>query len=346
MSALKAHENDLAAAGSPGERDPEVEQDEAELGDAEAVAAEPEDAEPDAVDLQLLESVDEEEEAEIDADHTHIERDPVAYYLRMVGQFPLLSSKEAEWELAALAKQPGAAGERAKERFVNANLRLVVSIARKYLWSGVDFLDLIQAGNIGLMKAVDKYEVERQLKFSTYATWWIRQAITRYIDDCGRLIRVPVHMQALVNKMRRAQNRDLDSEPTLKAIAAELGIDEKKAKKVLAASLLEPISLETPVHGDSTLTLEDALSNETFCAIDSSVFTNELQEQVAQALRMLSEEQRLVIVLRFGLFGNKEHTLEEIAQRLGCTREWIRQLQKQAIALLKEEGSDLRTLLG
>lgn len=258
--------------------------------------------------------------------------DPVRQYLRDIGRVALLTAQE-EIELAQKAEK----GEKAsRDRLISANLRLVVSIAKKYVGRGMSLLDLIEEGNIGLMRAVDKYDWRRGYKFSTYATWWIRQAITRAIADQARTIRIPVHMVETINRFNKIQRRlmqELGREPTPNEVAATMGIEPAKAREIIKVSQ-EPTSLETPVGDEEDSHLSDFIPA-TGLLPDEQATRELLKIHLDEVLDSLSPREKRVLQLRFGLEDGKQRTLEEVGREFGVTRERIRQIEAKAIRKLK-----------
>ena len=258
--------------------------------------------------------------------------DPVRMYLKDIGKIPLLSYDE-EIELAELVED----GREAKDKLVNANLRLVVSIAKRYLSRGLQFLDLIQEGNMGLMKAVDKFDHRRGYKFSTYATWWIRQAITRAVADQARTIRIPVHMVETINKLVRVQRQlvqELSREPSPEEVAEKMGISVEKVQQIQRIAQ-EPISLEAPVGEEEDSSLGDFISDPH--ALDPYEYTAKmkLREELDSVLATLTEREERVLRLRFGLIDGRQRTLEEVGKEFNVTRERIRQIEAKALRKLK-----------
>jgi RNA polymerase primary sigma factor len=258
--------------------------------------------------------------------------DPVRQYLREIGRVSLLTAAE-EIELAKKAEK----GEkRAKDKLISANLRLVVSIAKKYVGRGMSLLDLIEEGNMGLMRAVDKYDWRRGFKFSTYATWWIRQAITRALADQARTIRIPVHMVETINRFNRAQRKlmqDLGREPTPDEVAKELGIDPSKAREIIKVSQ-EPASLATKVGDEEDSELGDFIQDQGLKP-DEQATRELLRGHLDEVLDSLSPREKRVLQLRFGLEDGKQRTLEEVGREFGVTRERIRQIEAKAIRKLR-----------
>jgi RNA polymerase primary sigma factor len=269
-------------------------------------------------------------------------RDPLKLYVRQIGDGPLLTPAE-ERELARL-KDEG--DEAAKRRLIEANLRLVMSITRNYVNSGVPLLDLIQEGNLGLIRAVEKFDYKMGYKLSTYATWWIRQAVTRAIADQGRTIRLPVHVVEQVRRVQRARRvltQKLNRDPTTDELSAESGFELKRVKELLEL-VEDPVSLETPVgDGDSMYAdmIEDVNSEQPDTVLSELLRRKEL----ASALASLNERMRHVLELRFGLSGAKPQTLEEVGVELGVTRERVRQLESRALRELQAAAPDLRLYL-
>ncbi len=258
--------------------------------------------------------------------------DPVRQYLRDIGKVPLLNAAQ-EVELAKKAEKNE---ERAKHQLISANLRLVVSIAKKYVGRGMSLLDLIEEGNIGLMRAVEKYDWRRGYKFSTYATWWIRQAITRAIADQARTIRIPVHMVETINRFNRTQRKlmqELGREPTPEEVAEVLGIDPAKAREIVKVSQ-EPTSLATPVGDEDDSQLGDFIEAPGLKP-DEQATRELLKDQLDEVLDTLSPREKRVLVLRFGLDDGKQRTLEEVGREFGVTRERIRQIEAKAVRKLK-----------
>ena len=259
--------------------------------------------------------------------------DPVRMYLKEIGQIKLLTMEE---ELS-LADRIAAGDEMAKTILAEANLRLVVSIAKRYVGRGMLFLDLIQEGNIGVMKSVEKFDVSKGYKFSTYATWWIRQAITRAIADQARTIRVPVHMVETINKLARIQRQltlELNREPSEDELAAKMGISVEKIREIYKISQ-EPVSLETPIGEEDDSHLGDFIKDERNLSPEEFATNEMLKDEISEVLLTLTEREEKVIRLRFGLEDGKTRTLEEVGQMFGVTRERIRQIEAKALRKLR-----------
>ncbi len=267
-------------------------------------------------------------------------RDHVNLYLKEIGRIDLLSAEEE----VELAKRVEEGDQVAKRKIIEANLRLVVSIAKKYLGRGLSFLDLIQEGNMGLMRAVEKFDYRKGYKFSTYATWWIRQAITRALADQARTIRIPVHMVEKINKIFRI-NRQLiqqkGREPTVEEIAEELNIEEDEVREIQRLTR-EPISLETPIGEEDESTLGDFIEDEEAPGPEEFALKQFFQEELENVLSELKFRERRVLELRFGLEDGRPRTLEEIGQEFNVTRERIRQIEGKAIRKLKEPSCTRR----
>ena len=259
--------------------------------------------------------------------------DPVRMYLKEIGRISLLSPEE---ELK-LSIQIANGDEDAKQQLAESNLRLVVSIAKRYVGRGLLFLDLIQEGNIGLMKAVDKFDYDKGYKFSTYATWWIRQAITRALADHARTIRVPVHMVETINKMARIQRQmtlELNREPSEEEIAKKMGISVEKVREVIKISQ-EPVSLETPIGEEDDSHLSDFIKDKSSMSPEEYATNEILKEEIKNVLMTLQEREQEVLELRFGLVDGTCHTLEEVGKRFNVTRERIRQIEAKALRKLR-----------
>jgi RNA polymerase primary sigma factor len=287
----------------------------------------------------------EETEEVIVDDHTYLDDiadDSVRLFLREIGQIPLLSAEE---ELA-LAKQVVAGDKEAKDKMAVANLRLVVSIAKRYVGRGLDLLDLIQEGNTGLLRAVEKFDPDKGFKFSTYATWWIRQAITRAIADQARTIRIPVHMVETINKLLRMQRRltqELNREPTNEEIAQAMEIDVDKVEHIMKIKQ-DISSLDANIRDDEEESvLADFIEDEETIRPEESANNQLLKEQVKGILSALTEREQKILKLRFGLEDGKQHTLEEVGQEFSVTRERIRQIEAKALAKLRKH-KDARKL--
>ena len=259
--------------------------------------------------------------------------DPVRMYLKEIGKVPLLSAEEE----IDLAMRMEAGDEEAKKRLAEANLRLVVSIAKRYVGRGMLFLDLIQEGNLGLIKAVEKFDYRKGYKFSTYATWWIRQAITRAIADQARTIRIPVHMVETINKLIRVSRQllhELGREPSPEEIAEEMGMPVERVREILKISQ-EPVSLETPIGEEEDSHLGDFIQDDNVpVPADAAAFTL-LKEQLVEVLETLTEREQKVLRLRFGLDDGRARTLEEVGKEFNVTRERIRQIEAKALRKLR-----------
>ncbi|MDO4545257.1 MAG: RNA polymerase sigma factor RpoD [Bacillota bacterium] len=259
--------------------------------------------------------------------------DPVRMYLKEIGKVPLLTAQEE----IDLAKRMEAGDEYAKQKLCEANLRLVVSIAKKYVGRGMLFLDLIQEGNLGLIKAVDKFDWTKGYKFSTYATWWIRQAITRSIADQARTIRIPVHMVETINKLIRVSRQLLQEEgrePSPDEIAEEMGISVEKVREILKIAQ-EPVSLETPIGEEEDSHLGDFIPDDDAPAPAEAAAFSMLKEQLVDVLGTLTEREQKVLKLRFGLEDGRARTLEEVGKKFDVTRERIRQIEAKALRKLR-----------
>jgi len=266
--------------------------------------------------------------------------DPVKMYLKDIGRVPLLSADE-EVELARLMQE---GDEPSKKKLSEANLRLVVSIAKRYVGRGMLFLDLIQEGNLGLMKAVEKFDYSKGYKFSTYATWWIRQSITRAIADQARTIRIPVHMVETINKLTRVQRlllQELGREPTPPEIAEKMGVTEDRVHEILKIAQ-DPVSLETPIGEEEDSHLGDFIEDEkTLTPSDSVAFTM-LKDQLLKVLDTLTPREEKVLRLRYGLDDGKPRTLEEVGKEFNVTRERIRQIEAKALRKLRHPSRSKR----
>ncbi|MDD6416018.1 RNA polymerase sigma factor RpoD [Lactobacillus porci] len=271
--------------------------------------------------------------------------DPVRQYLKKIGRVALLSGDEE----VALAKRIEAGDQEAKDELTNANLRLVVSIAKRYVGRGMSFLDLIQEGNMGLMKAVDKFDYRLGFKFSTYATWWIRQAITRAIADQARTIRIPVHMVETINKLIRIQRQllqDLGRDPVPEEIGAEMNLPTKKVREILKIAQ-EPVSLETPIGEEDDSHLGDFIEDKDATSPEQHAASEMLKTQLAEVLDTLTDREENVLRLRFGLDDDNPRTLEEVGRVFGVTRERIRQIEAKALRKLRHpsRSNQLRDFL-
>ena len=259
--------------------------------------------------------------------------DPVRMYLKEIGRVPLLDSEQEQ----ILAQKMKDGDEKAKNKIVEANLRLVVSIAKKHLGKGMAFLDLIQEGNLGLMKAVEKFDYQKGFKFSTYATWWIRQSITRAIADQARTIRIPVHMVETINKLTRVQRvllQEFGREPTPSEIAEKMGVTEERVREIQKIAQ-DPVSLETPIGEEEDSHLGDFIEDEKTTTPSDSVAFTMLKEQLLGVLDTLTPREEKVLRLRYGIDDGKPRTLEEVGKEFNVTRERIRQIEAKALRKLR-----------
>ena len=292
------------------------------LGEMEAIEAE-------ALEVSDKQLEEEYENAKLD--------DPVRMYLKEIGKIPLLTPEE-ELEVAKdLVSEDEKARDAARKRMSEANLRLVVSIAKRYVGRGMQLLDLIQEGNLGLMKAVEKFDYTKGYKFSTYATWWIRQSITRAIADQARTIRIPVHMVETINKVLRTSHsmvQSLGREPTTQEIAAELHMDVQKVEEILKIAQ-EPVSLETPIGEEDDSHLGDFIQDDEASQPAEEASYTLLREQLEEVLKTLTPREEEVLRMRFGLIDGKPHTLEEVGKKFDVTRERIRQIDSKALRKLR-----------
>ena len=286
--------------------------------------------------------IDEEESEDLDSLTTgqyldDVSDDSVRLYLREIGKIPLLSAEE-EMDLARRIVE---GDKKAKDKMAEANMRLVVSIAKRYSGRGLDFLDLIQEGNTGLLRAVEKFDPDKGFKFSTYATWWIRQAITRAIADQARTIRIPVHMVETINKLLRTQRRmtqELNREPTIEELSKELDMESEKIEYVIKIKQ-DISSLDAGVGRDGEdddSVLQDFIVDEDTVSPEDSASNQLLKEQVQEILSSLSDREQKIVRMRFGLDNGKNHTLEEVGQEFAVTRERIRQIEAKALAKLRK----------
>jgi RNA polymerase primary sigma factor len=306
----------------------------------EEVAAPTEVDEPNIADIE-----DEEEEDVKDIDlsnnYDEISDDSVKLYLREIGKIPLLTNEE-EFELAQkILNGSPKVQKKSKDKMAEANMRLVVSIAKRYSGRGLDFLDLIQEGNTGLLRAVEKFDPNKGFKFSTYATWWIRQAITRAIADQARTIRIPVHMVETINKVLRTQRRltqELNREPSVEEVAKEMDMEPEKIEYVMKIKQ-DIASLDASVGRDGEdedSSLGDFIEDEDRISPEDSAATQLLKEQIATILKTLSEREQKIVKMRFGIGGGKSHTLEEVGAEFSVTRERIRQIEAKALGKLRK----------
>lgn len=293
----------------------------------------------DADDIEPIDDeLEKEEEENVDLDAVDLlegigTEDPVRMYLKEIGTVPLLTAEE-EYSLA-MRKAEG--DEDAKQRLIEANLRLVVSIAKRYTGRGMSFLDLVQEGNLGLIKGVEKFDPEKGFKLSTYATWWIRQSVTRALADQARTIRVPVHMVETINKMSKMQRKltlDLGYEPSVKELAEHLDMTEEKVQEIMQIAR-EPASLETPIGEEDDSNLGDFVPDNRIVSPEGNVETVMLREHIQTLLGDLKDRERQVIILRFGLEDGHPRTLEEVGKAFSVTRERIRQIEAKALRKLR-----------
>ena len=298
-------------------------------------------SEPPTLDLDFEEEPTEEDLKDMDveqiSDDISLDNisldDPVKVYLREIGRVPLLSSEE-EIELAVKISE---GNQYAKQRLTEANLRLVVSIAKKYVGRGMYFLDLIQEGNVGLIKAVDKFDHTKGFKFSTYATWWIRQAITRAIADQARTIRIPVHMVETINRLKKVQSQLLHEngfEPSEELIAEKMELPVERVREIMRVAQ-EPVSMETPIGPEEDSRLMDFIRDEDALAPDEAALKTITNEDIDGVLKTLTPREESVIRLRFGLLDGRCHTLEEVGSEFNVTRERIRQIEAKALRKLR-----------
>ena len=293
----------------------------------------PDDLEPDAKELAEEEVITEQELASDYIPDTVNIDDPVKMYLKEIGRVPLLSATEE----IEIAKRMGEGDERAKQQLTEANLRLVVSIAKRYVGRGMQFLDLIQEGNLGLIKAVEKFDYTKGYKFSTYATWWIRQAITRAIADQARTIRIPVHMVETINKVIRVSRQllqELGHDPTPEEIAEEMSMPVERVREILKIAQ-EPVSLETPIGEEEDSHLGDFIPDEDASEPAEAASFTLLKEQLVEVLSTLTPREEKVLKLRFGIEDGRTRTLEEVGKEFNVTRERIRQIEAKALRKLR-----------
>ena len=291
-------------------------------------------------DLFIEEEINLEEEEEIDVEHLDLSvpegvslEDPVRMYLKEIGKIPLLSMEEE----IELAKSMELGSEDARKRLAESNLRLVVSIAKRYVGRGMQFMDLIQEGNLGLIKAVEKFDYTKGYKFSTYATWWIRQAITRAIADQARTIRIPVHMVETINRLVRTSRQllqELGREPTTEEIAARADLPVERVSEIMKMAQ-EPVSLETPIGEEEDSHLGDFIQDDNVMVPQDAAAFTLLHEQLMEVLLTLTEREQKVLRLRFGLDDGRPRTLEEVGRQFSVTRERIRQIEAKALRKLR-----------
>ena len=332
-----------SAANQPEQEEPEEEDtlkniDElddsamAENPDAEVPLLDLDFLEPTAEELEVEEIPEDTIEDEIITDNVALD-DPVKLYLKEIGRVPLLSAEE-EIELAIKINE---GDERAKKRLTEANLRLVVSIAKRYVGRGMHFLDLIQEGNVGLIKAVEKFDYTKGFKFSTYATWWIRQAITRAIADQARTIRIPVHMVETINRLKKAHSRLLHEngyDPSEEQIAEYMGLSVERVREIMRVAQ-EPVSMETPIGPEEDSRLVDFIRDEDAPAPDDAALKSITNEDIDAVLHTLAPREEEVVRLRFGLRDGRCHTREEVGSQFNVTRERIRQIEAKALRKLR-----------
>ena len=288
---------------------------------------------PEIEELNEIEEVTEEEMSDVKVDDSYSTDDPVRMFLKEIGKVPLLTAEE-EVEPAIRMSQ---GDEEAKRRMTEANLRLVVSIAKRHVGRGMLFLDLIQEGNLGLIKAVEKFDYTKGYKFSTYATWWIRQAITRAIADQARTIRIPVHMVETINKVIRVSRQllqELGHDPSAEEIAAEMGMPVEKVREILKIAQ-EPVSLETPIGEEEDSHLGDFIPDEDASEPSEAASFSLLKEQLMEVLDTLTPREKKVLELRFGIVDGRTRTLEEVGKEFNVTRERIRQIEAKALRKLR-----------
>ena len=299
------------------------------------------DANPELEEIQEIEEITEEELADTDAMADSFSTDdPVRMYLKEIGKVPLLTPDEER----ALAMKMAEGDEEAKRRMAEANLRLVVSIAKRYVGRGMLFLDLIQEGNLGLIKAVEKFDYEKGYKFSTYATWWIRQAITRAIADQARTIRIPVHMVETINKTIRVSRQllqELGHDPSAEEIAREMDMPVDKVRDILKIAQ-EPVSLETPIGEEEDSHLGDFIPDEDASEPSEAASFSLLREQLEEVLDTLAPREKKVLELRFGIVDGRTRTLEEVGKEFNVTRERIRQIEAKALRKLRHPSRSKR----
>lgn len=304
----------------------------AENPDAEVPLLDLDFLEPTAEELEVEEIPEDTIEDEIITDNVALD-DPVKLYLKEIGRVPLLSAEE-EIELAIKINE---GDEKAKKRLTEANLRLVVSIAKRYVGRGMHFLDLIQEGNVGLIKAVEKFDYTKGFKFSTYATWWIRQAITRAIADQARTIRIPVHMVETINRLKKAHSRLLHEngyDPSEEQIAEYMGLSVERVREIMRVAQ-EPVSMETPIGPEEDSRLVDFIRDEDAPAPDDAALKSITNEDIDAVLHTLAPREEEVVRLRFGLRDGRCHTLEEVGSQFNVTRERIRQIEAKALRKLR-----------